>query len=85
MEGTIVNFRRGKRTMTGNVMVVEIPDFDKEKSSKLIGKKVVFKTLGNKEITGKVAATHGNNGAVRIRFTKGMPGQAVGQKVEICA
>jgi len=86
MEGTIINFRRGKNTMKGNEMIVEISDFDKkEKSSKLIGKKAIFKTTASKEINGKVVATHGNSGAIRVRFNKGMPGQAVGQKVEICA
>jgi len=83
MQGTIINFRRGQTTMTGNQMIVEVADYDKAKSAKLIGKKVVFKTPGNKEIRGTVTGTHGNRGAIRVRFNKGMPGQAVSQKVEI--
>jgi len=83
MDGRIINFRRGKRTMKGNQMVVEVPDMNKEKASKLIGKKVIFKTSGDKEIGGKVTGTHGNSGAIKVTFIKGMPGQSVGQKVQI--
>jgi ribosomal protein L35AE/L33A len=34
-------------------------------------------------MSGKVAASHGNSGAVRVIFETGMPGQALGQKVKI--
>ena len=83
MQGTIVNFRRGRRTVKGNQMIVEVAGFDKEKASKLISKKVIYKTEGSKEISGRVAGTHGNSGALRVVFSKGMPGQAVGNKVKI--
>ena len=69
--------------MTGNQMIVEVPTLDKAKAGKLIGKKVIYKTEGGKQISGKVTGTHGNNGAIKVRFSKGMPGQAVARKVEI--
>ena len=81
MKAILTNFRRGVRTMKGNEMIAE-PENMKD-SKKLIGKKVVYKTSGKKQINGKVAGTHGNKGAIRIKFIKGMPGQAIGQKVEI--
>ena len=55
----------------------------KEKASELVGKSVVWKSPKGKEIKGKVASAHGNKGAVRVIFEKGMPGQSIGQKVMI--
>ena len=86
MEGIIVNFRRGVHTQTGNQMVIVVNGSnDKEKAKELVGKKVVWTSPGkNKtEITGKITFAHGNKGAVRALFERGMPGQAVGQKVRI--
>lgn len=84
MNGVIVNFRRGKRTVTGNQMVILVNDINtKEKAAKLLGKNVVFKTPAGKEMSGKISATHGSKGAVRAIFERGMPGQAIGMKVVI--
>ena len=84
MEGTIVNFRRGRTTQTTNHMVVHLNSIsDKEKASGLVGKNAVWKSPAGKEINGKVASAHGNKGAVRVIFETGMPGQSIGTKVEI--
>lgn len=86
MEGIIINYRRGRKTQTTNQMIVQVPEVDtKEKAEKLIGKSVVYTCVGKdkKEITGKVTFAHGSKGAVRILFEKGMPGQAIGQKVRL--
>jgi large subunit ribosomal protein L35Ae len=65
-------------------MVVEVEGMDdKEKASKLIGKKVVWKTSAGKELTGQITNVHGNSGALRVRFDTGMPGQSIGTKVVI--
>lgn len=83
MEGVIVNFRLSRHVQTGNQMVV-LPDVsDKEKSKKLIGKTVVWKSPAGKEIKGKITALHGSKGAVRVLFEKGMPGQSIGSRVKI--
>lgn len=86
MEGTIVNYRGSRRVKKGNHMIIVVEGVDnKEKASSLAGKKVVYKTEGKKDkkITGKVAAAHGNSGAIRAIFETGMPGQAIGKKVLI--
>lgn len=84
MEGTLVNYRRGRRTMTGNQMVLEVPGHDtKEKAALLIGKRVVWTSPAKTEIHGKITAPHGCKGAVRVRFNRGMPGQAIGTKVPV--
>ena len=85
MEGIIINYRRGRKTQTTNQMIVVVPDYDKEKAMKLIGKSVVYECEGkNKtQIKGSVSAIHGSKGAVRVHFERGMPGQAIGGRVSI--
>jgi len=86
MEGQIINFRRGKRTQTMNQMIVVVKGFDKAKAeAELVGKTAIYTCEGKakKEIKGTVTAAHGNNGAVRVHFETGMPGQAIGQKLRI--
>jgi large subunit ribosomal protein L35Ae len=84
MQGTISNFRKSVHTQKGNQIIIVVDKVDsKEKAQSLVGKKVVFKTPSGKELIGKISATHGNKGAVRALFETGMPGQSIGQKVNI--
>ncbi len=84
MKGTIVHHRRGVATQYTNQFIVEIAAVKtKAEASKLMGKKAVWKTTSGKSIVGKVSHTHGGKGAVRVRFEKGLPGQAIGSTLEI--
>ncbi len=86
MNGTILNYRMGVNTQKNNHLLVKLDDEkynSKTSVADLLGKKVVFTTIGKKTITGKVASAHGNKGVVRVIFEKGLPGDAIGQKVEI--
>ena len=51
-------------------------------SGQLIGQKVLWKGE-KKKLMGKIVGFHGKNGAVRVRFKKGVPGQALGTIVEL--
>lgn len=84
MEGTVSNFRGARHHQTGNQMVIIVKGITtKEKAKSLVGKAVVWKSPANKEIKGRISAPHGNKGAVRAIFERGMPGQSVGEKVKI--
>ena len=86
MQGTIVNFRRGRRTQKMNQMIILVEGTDsKEKAEKLVGKIVKWNAPGKQKkiISGKISAPHGGKGSLRVLFEKGMPGQSIGQKVEI--
>ena len=86
MKGVIVNFRQGKHTQTNNQMVVLVDGVETaDKAKSLVGKTVVWTIAGKKktEIKGRITAPHGKNGAVRVLFEKGMPGQSVGQKIDV--
>ena len=84
MEAVIVNFRGSRRVKKGSHMIIEVKGTDsKENASKLVGKKIVWKSPAGKAISGKVASTHGNSGALRVIFETGMPGQSIGNKVDV--
>ena len=87
MQATIVNFRSSRHRQKDNHLIVLVNGVDsKEKAAKLVGKEVVWKNpLGkNKvEIKGRIAAAHGNKGALRAVFERGLPGQCLSTKVEI--
>lgn len=84
MKGTIANYRMNRHTQKDNHMIVQVEGIsNREKASALVGKEAVWKSPAGKEIKGKVAAAHGNKGAIRVIFEKGMPGQSLSNKVEI--
>ncbi len=84
MEGTIANYRRGRHTQTNNQMIVLVEGINtKEKAAKFLNKKVIWKSPVGKEIKGLVTKEHGNKGALKVHFEKGMPGQSIGTKVNI--
>ncbi len=84
MEGIIMNFRIGRHTKSNNQMIVKVNDIDsKEKASHLVGKKVIWESPAKKQIIGIVSKAHGNKGVLRVKFEKGMPGQAINTKVVI--
>ena len=84
MNGVIKNYRRGRRTVNERQLVVEPQGSDtRARAFALVGAKVTWTNSVGKPFSGKITAAHGGNGAVRVQFSKGMPGQCIGEKVEI--
>ena len=84
MEGIIVNFRGGLKTKKGNQLVVKPEGItNRKEAEKLLNKTVIWQTPAGNKIKGTVSRLHGNSGALRVQFEKGMPGQSLGTKVEI--
>ncbi len=84
MDAIIENYRRGRHTEYCDQFIVVVDGCDSlEKAEKLVGKAVVWTTPSGKQMKGKVASSHGNNGKIRVVMEKGLPGQAVGTKLEI--
>ena len=84
MKGIILSYRRGRHTQNVNQMLVGIEGVDnKEKAEKMLGKKLLWKTTGDKEIKGEVIGVHGGNGVLRAKFERNLPGQAITNKVEV--
>jgi len=84
MEAKIVNYRLGRHHQYNNEMILQVDGLDdRDKTKHLIGKKVVWMSPTKKELTGVIKKEHGNNGALRVIFDKGLPGQALGTKIAI--
>jgi large subunit ribosomal protein L35Ae len=82
----IMNFRRGRHTQRTNQFLLGVDGVDsKAKASRYIGRRVVWTSPGaaKKRIYGKITKPHGNSGVLRARFSSGLPGTALGTKVDI--
>ena len=78
-----MHFRQGRHHQNTKQMIIKVAD-TAEEAEKVIGKTVSWTSPSGNVITGKVSALHGRNGAVRAIFEeKGLPGQAIGQKVKV--
>jgi ribosomal protein L35AE/L33A len=60
-------------------MIVLVEDGDPKK---LIGKKVLWTSKTGKKFAGSITHTHGKH-AVRARFNQGLPGQSLGNEVQL--
>lgn len=84
MEGVIIDYRGSYRTQHSTQMIVKFESVDsKEKAAGLIKKEAVWTSPAGKEIKGIILKEHGNKGAVRVKFERGLPGQAIGTKVKL--
>jgi large subunit ribosomal protein L35Ae len=79
--GRIMNYRTGIRTQTSRECLVQFADLGLVQG-KIVGRKV-FWNHGKSKLGGRIVGFHGRNGVVRVKFTKGVPGQALGTIVEL--
>ena len=81
--GRIMNYRIGIRTQMSRECLIQFTDVvSAAQAGQLMGQKVVWKGE-NKKFIGKIVGFHGKKGAVRVKFKKGVPGQALGTTVEL--
>ena len=82
MKGIIINYRMSRHRIYPNQIIVKFEGIEsKESAIKLLGKNVIWVSPGKKIFIGKIVDTHGNKGNVRVRFNRGIPGQAIGDLV----
>lgn len=79
-----MHFRQGRYHQNTRQVIIKVGE-TAEQAEKAIGKKAIWTSSGKKtRIAGEITALHGRTGAVRAIFLeKGLPGQALGQKVKI--
>ncbi|MBC7130869.1 50S ribosomal protein L35ae [Candidatus Bathyarchaeota archaeon] len=83
IRGIVVNYRTGPKTQRPKECLIEFPHAKSvAEAARLVGRKVVWRN-GEKRLVGKIVALHGRKGLVRVRFRKGLPGQALGTTVEL--
>jgi large subunit ribosomal protein L35Ae len=78
-----MNYRIGIRTQMSHECLVQFTDVvSAAQAGRLVGRKVMWKGE-NKNFIGKIVGFHGKTGVVRVKFKKGVPGQALGTSVEL--
>jgi len=80
-----MNYHIGIRTQSSRECLIQFANVDSAaQAGHLLGQKVVWKGE-NKKFIGQIVGFHGKNGVVKVRFKKGVPGQALGTTVELGA
>jgi len=80
LEGVIINYRIAYT----KEVIVHIPEIEtKKQAGKLIGKKAIWTNHNKKEHTGKITGIHGSSGAIKIKFKRALPSNALGKIVKI--
>ncbi|RLF03007.1 MAG: 50S ribosomal protein L35ae [Thermoprotei archaeon] len=84
LEGYIVNFRLGGKRQYPNQVIIEIPNVRSTKeAARFLNRKVVWISPKGVKVRGKILRLHGRKGKLVAYFKKGLPGQALGTKVQI--
>jgi large subunit ribosomal protein L35Ae len=81
-DGLILNYRLGKKTQSSKECLIKVFGIPLEETGHLVGWKVAWPESGPK-IFGKIVGIHGRKGSLRARFSKGVPGQALGSRVKL--
>ena len=81
LSGTVTAFRQSKFKQDSYQTIVDLAD--KDHAGKLLGARVVWLRKDGLQILGRVVARHGSKGAVRVRWDRGFPSQALGTQVKI--
>jgi large subunit ribosomal protein L35Ae len=80
---TIVNYRIGIRTQMPKWCLIQIiSENTVSKAGQLVGRKMILK-FGKNSFIGRIVCLHGQKGVVKVKFQKGIPGQALGARVEL--
>lgn len=83
LTGLIISYRTGPETQRSKECILRFSNIkSSRKAARLVGRKVAWPAEEHK-MRGKIVALHGKKGLVRARFRKGLPGQALGTRVEI--
>ena len=80
--GVITNYRIGPKSQRNRECLLKVLDIEPTESTKLIGWRVGW-PLDEPRLFGMISKPHGRTGTLRVKFKRGLPGQALGTKVKI--
>lgn len=81
--GLIVGYRTGPKTQRSKECILKFPEVrSRGEAARLMGRKVAW-PVGERSVRGKIVGLHGKSGLVRARFRRGVPGQALGTRIEV--
>ncbi|MBQ03732.1 50S ribosomal protein L35ae [Candidatus Bathyarchaeota archaeon] len=81
-KGLILSYRRGEHAQYTNQCLMRVIDSGQSDANRMVGLRVGW-PLSEPKIYGKIVGTHGKKGVLRVKFKKGLPGQALGTHVKI--
>jgi len=79
--GIVTAFRQSKFKQDSYQTIVDLAK--PEHAAELVGARVVWARNDGLKILGRVVALHGRKGALRVRWDRGFPPQALGTQVKI--
>ena len=83
LKGVVVSCRRGPKTQRPRECLILFHGVKSvSEAGQLIGRKITWPS-GERKCIGKIVALHARKGLVKVRFRKGLPGNALGSLVEI--
>ena len=85
MKAVFLGYKGGRRTRRNKHILIKIDQVDdRDEAAKYIGKRFTWKTPTGNTITANVVSVHGGNGVLNAScLKKGLPGQAVGEELNI--
>ncbi|TLZ68235.1 MAG: hypothetical protein E6K07_08155 [Methanobacteriota archaeon] len=81
VSGIVTAFRQSKFKQDSYQTIVDLAKPDH--AGELLGARVVWARKDGVQILGRVVALHGRKGALRVRWDRGFPPQALGTQVKI--
>lgn len=84
MMAIFLGYKGGQRTQKSKCALIRVDSVDdRSKAAAYIGRKVVWISPSGSRLIGKVIGVHGRNGVLKVRFRKGLPGEAIGTELTI--
>ncbi len=77
-----MNYRLGRKTQYPKMCLIKVLDAGPSDSKQMIGWKVGW-PADDPKIFGKIVGFHGRKGTLRVKFKRGVPGQALNSRVKI--
>lgn len=84
IKATFLGYGGGRRTRRNKQALIKIDGIENDgDAASFIGRKVVWKSESGGRLVGKIVGIHGKRGVLRAWFRKGLPGQAIGSKLDV--
>jgi len=81
LSGTVTAFRQSKFKQDSYQTIVQLAGAEVAQTA--LGARVILARPDGHQLHGRVVAGHGSKGAVRVRWNRGFPPQALGSVVKI--
>ncbi len=78
----VVNYRLGYNRQYSRVCLIKVLGADESLPNRLIGWRVGW-PADDPRIFGRIVRSHGKKGVLRVKFSRGLPGQALSTRVKI--